>query len=105
MRCDDRFEWQDDQSTDKVCPSCEATGSLRPNIVWFGEIPYFLDEIDVAMKKATIFAAIGTSGLVYPAAGLVDIAKSVGARTIEFNLNATEHQIGSMKSDQARRRS
>lgn len=62
---------------------CEACGHprLRPDIVWFGEVPYHLGEIDAALRTCTHFAAIGTSGTVYPAAGMLQIARSRGART------------------------
>lgn len=62
---------------------------MRPHIVWFGEIPFALDEIALALEHCEVFAAIGTSGQVYPAAGFVQLAKSYGARTIELNLEAT----------------
>lgn len=89
-RCNHRMEWEDSLSTDHSCPACKRVGSLRPDIVWFGEVPYLMNEIEEAIANTKVFVAIGTSGLVYPAAGLVDIAKSVGAHTIEFNLNETE---------------
>ena len=72
---------------DRVDPSqflaCAACGhdALRPDIVWFGEIPFFLDEIDAAMRKCTCFVAIGTSGNVWPAAGLLGAARAAGAST------------------------
>lgn len=67
------------------CPSCGAEAG-RPDVVWFGEIPHGLDEIDAALSAADLFAAIGTSCEVYPAAGFVQMARAVGARTVEFNL-------------------
>jgi NAD-dependent deacetylase len=73
-----------------VCPSCQSTGKLRPHVVWFGETPLFLDELDARTRDATLFAAIGTSGLVYPAANFVHIARSRGARCIEFNLESSD---------------
>ena len=60
------------------CPVCAAQAT-RPDIVWFGEMPYGLDEIDAALSAATLFAAIGTSGEVYPAAAFVDEAHLAGA--------------------------
>jgi len=65
-------------------------GALRPHIVWFGEIPLFLDEIDHALILADLFVAIGTSGVVYPAAGLAELAARHGIRTIEINSASTE---------------
>ena len=93
VRCEERITWRDEIFADSVCQSCGHTGSLRPDIVWFGEIPFFLDEIcaqDGPLYQADVFAAVGTSGLVYPAAGFVDIATSAGSHTIEFNLQQTE---------------
>lgn len=66
------------------CPECE--GLLRPDIVWFGEIPYYLDVIEKLIRKCNLFIVIGTSGNVYPAAGFVMAAKYSGAKTIGVNL-------------------
>ena len=62
---------------------------MRPDIVWFGEMPYHMDLIDRALCEAAVFVAIGTSGHVYPAAGFVQIARRAGARTLEINNAAT----------------
>ena len=67
------------------CPNCSAP-MARPDIVWFGEMPYQMDRIERALSKADIFVAIGTSGNVYPAAGFVEMASHYGAHTIELNL-------------------
>ena len=72
------------------CPECGAVGSLRPHIVWFGEIPLFMDEIHRALSKADIFIAIGTSGQVYPAAGFAEAASRHGIRTVEVNPDSTQ---------------
>ena len=85
VRCDRRTLWEDDLSTTTACPACGFTGKLRPDIVWFGEIPYHMEAIGDAVGTAGIFAAIGTSGQVYPAAGLVMLARSAGAKTVEIN--------------------
>ena len=69
-----------------ACPSCGAKGALRPDIVFFGEIPYRMDEIQAALEQADLFVSIGTSGTVYPAAGFVQLARAVGADTLELNL-------------------
>ena len=61
-------------------------GELRPDVVWFGEIPYELDRIFAALEDADLFVSIGTSGAVYPAAGFVQSARYHGAQTIELNL-------------------
>ena len=71
------------------CPSCDALSS-RPDIVWFGEVPYSMDEISDALTNVGIFAAIGTSGQVYPAAGFAVEAQQQGAQLIELNLKPSE---------------
>ncbi|NRB05420.1 MAG: NAD-dependent deacylase [Rhodobacteraceae bacterium] len=73
----------------ETCPSCEAPAA-RPDIVWFGEIPHYMDQIEAAIARADVFAAIGTSGNVYPAAGFVQFARSTGAHTVELNLDPSE---------------
>ncbi|MEM8787822.1 MAG: NAD-dependent deacylase [Pseudomonadota bacterium] len=67
------------------CPTCGAS-ALRPDVVWFGEIPYHMDRIEAAMAEVALFAAIGTSGEVYPAAGLAAAARAAGAHCVELNL-------------------
>ncbi|UJF25175.1 NAD-dependent protein deacylase [Suttonella sp. R2A3] len=71
------------------CSYCGVQGQMRPDIVWFGEMPYFMGEIEHALAQAEQFVAIGTSGLVYPAAGFVAQAKDYGARCVEINLEPT----------------
>jgi NAD-dependent deacetylase len=68
------------------CPECEWE-RLRPDVVWFGEMPYHLEEIDAALQSCTHFLAVGTSGLVYPAAGFLDVARTRGAVTIVQSLD------------------
>jgi NAD-dependent deacetylase len=75
-----------DISVGSVCPECAATGTLRPHIVWFGEMPLQLDRVFEALGGCQLFAAIGTSGNVYPAAGFVMEARAAGAWTVEINL-------------------
>ncbi len=89
-RCEERVPWREDLDSAMICPSCGATGTLRPDIVWFGEAPYGMDEIEAALASARIFASIGTSGQVYPAAGFVALAQRAGAVTIELNLEPSE---------------
>lgn len=72
------------------CPDCGSVGCLRPDVVWFGEIPYHMDEIEMRLADCDLFIAIGTSGLVYPAAGFVQRARASGAMTIEVNLEPSE---------------
>jgi len=85
-RCEARHPWHDDLSVDTPCPSCGKAGGLRPDVVWFGEMPYHMDEIYDVLAKADLFASIGTSGTVYPAAGFVREARTAGAHTVELNL-------------------
>ena len=68
------------------CQCCQPAKSIRPNIVWFGEIPLFMDEISRSLSEADLFISIGTSGNVYPAAGFVQQANYAGAHTVELNL-------------------
>lgn len=85
--CDRRFRWEAPLSGNTCCPACRAPDSLRPDIVWFGEMPYHMDAIDRALMGADLFVSIGTSGNVYPAAGFVDLARHAGARCLELNLD------------------
>ncbi|WP_433988675.1 NAD-dependent protein deacylase (plasmid) [Pseudoseohaeicola sp. NH-UV-7] len=87
--CDHRWPASTSLSVDDRCPSC-AAHSVRPDIVWFGEMPYGLDQIETQLQNADIFAAIGTSGQVYPAAGFAQEAARSGAQLIAFNLNETD---------------
>lgn len=87
--CDARFPHDGDMGAATVCQSCGAAGQVRPDIVWFGEMPYFMDEIFDALSLADVFISIGTSGTVYPAAGFVHEARQAGAWTIELNLEAS----------------
>jgi len=72
-----------------LCPFCN--GILRPDIVWFGEIPHYLNIIDDALRKCSVFIIVGTSGVVYPAAGFVLTAKLMGAKTIAINLGKPDN--------------
>jgi NAD-dependent deacetylase len=74
-----------------VCRSCGAGGMARPHVVWFGEVPLFMDEIFEALEEADLFVAIGTSGSVYPAAGFVGEARRMGIRTCEINLEPSDN--------------
>ena len=78
-------------SEEDVCPACHAKPSLRPHIVWFGEMPLYMEEIEVALYSTDLFISIGTSGAVYPAAGFVAMIKSMGkAHSLELNLEPSE---------------
>lgn len=76
----------DDISTESVCHHCNAAGQLRPDIVWFGEMPFYMDAISQTLSECSLFVAIGTSGNVYPAAGFVQMARAAGASCVELNL-------------------
>jgi NAD-dependent deacetylase len=86
--CDTRWEAPSVMNPADLCPSCGAQAT-RPDVVWFGEMPYHMDRIADAVEAADLFVAIGTSGEVYPAAGFVDIAAASGAETLEINLEPT----------------
>jgi NAD-dependent deacetylase len=82
---------REDLRTRDHCPRCGAVGTLRPHVVWFGETPLFMDEIHDALVAAHLFVAIGTSGSVYPAAGLVEEARRRGIKTCEINLEPSDN--------------
>jgi NAD-dependent deacetylase len=92
LACDARSPWEKDLGDHPACPACGEAGRLRPDIVWFGEMPYEMERIDRALMEADLFVSIGTSGAVYPAAGYVQTARYVGAHTLEMNL---EPSLGS----------
>ena len=77
---------REDLSRSSICPACGGIDCLRPHVVWFGEMPFGLDEVAAAISRADLFVAIGTSGLFYPAAGFVSWARNAGVRTLEINL-------------------
>ncbi len=86
---------------DDKCQCCQPPQAIRPDIVWFGEIPYHMETIENALFNADLFISLGTSGNVYPAAGFVEVAKTGGARTVELNLEPSsgnrhfdEHHYG-----------
>ena len=87
--CDARSRWTGTLIDRPGCPACGAA-ALRPDVVWFGEMPYRMDAIYGAIRKADLFVSIGTSGAVYPAAGFVQEARSNGAHTLELNLEPSE---------------
>ena len=98
--CDHRWPAPMVMAAGDACPACGAP-MARPDIVWFGEMPYDMEVLFDHLSQADIFAAIGTSGNVYPAAGFVAEARRAGAHTIEFNLERSlvgnqfaEHRTG-----------
>lgn len=92
------FECRHDISIEEHCDCCEMSGTLRPHVVWFGEIPLHLEDIYQALEECDIFIAIGTSGNVYPAAGFFQVAQQAGALSVELNLdpssNAKDFDLG-----------
>ncbi len=96
--CGDRLAWQGSLPPGSACLSCDAP-MLRPDIVFFGEIPYEMDRIEEALAGASLFVSIGTSGAVYPAAGFVRMAGALGLQTLELNL---EPSAGSGWFDESR---
>ncbi len=80
------FDCSGSVNTEDLCGCCQQAGNLRPHIVWFGEMPLYMEEIYRALAECDLFVAIGTSGNVYPAAGFVQMANQAGANTLEINL-------------------
>jgi NAD-dependent protein deacetylase/lipoamidase len=76
----------EDLDVSTICTACGSTGALRPHVVWFGEVPLFMDEILQELEGVDLFIAIGTSGNVYPAAGFAERASLVGAVVAELNM-------------------
>ena len=99
LACDARTAWTATLGHGDACPGCGEAGHLRPDIVWFGEMPYEMERIEAALRTCDLFVSIGTSGAVYPAAGFVQTARYCGAATLEINL---EPSLGSTFFDQSR---
>lgn len=81
-----RYATESDVTPHSICECCQQENTLRPDIVWFGEMPYQMDDIYAAIARCDLFISIGTSGNVYPAAGFVQAANQSGAHTVELNL-------------------
>ena len=96
--CEARSPWRASLIGRPPCPAC-GEQALRPDVVWFGEMPYEMDRIHAALRRADLFVSVGTSGAVYPAAGFVRDARELGARTLELNL---ERSQGSAWFDEGR---
>jgi NAD-dependent deacetylase len=93
------FDVREDFDFDTACRCCRSPGNLRPHIVWFGEMPFYMNKINAALEACDLFIAIGTSGNVYPASGFYQTAKIRRAHTVELNLERTgstfdQHQYG-----------
>ncbi len=93
LACDERFIWEGKMGERAACPSCRTVGMVRPDIVWFGEMPYEMDRIEAALREADLLVSTGTSGAVYPAAGFVQTAKYCGAATLEINLEPSQGSL------------
>jgi NAD-dependent deacetylase len=98
--CGARWDAPEEMQATDACAACGARAT-RPDVVWFGEMPYRMEEIIAALGGCELFAAIGTSGQVWPAAGFVEEARGAGARCVELNLERSEvsaqfdeHRIG-----------
>ena len=102
MRCQESgvvYAVNDDSQPEDLCQCCGSSENLRPDIVWFGELPMHMQQIYNALEQCDLFVSIGTSGHVYPAAGFVEVANAAGALTVELNLepsrveSAFDHRI------------
>jgi NAD-dependent deacetylase len=89
--CDAARPWFGDLGVADICQDCGRAGGLRPDVVWFGEMPLHMDAIDRALAASDLFVAVGTSGAVYPAAGFVAEARALGLRTCELNLEPADN--------------
>ncbi len=98
LACGERSVVTDTLSNGPACPHCDQI-ALRPDIVWFGEMPYQMERIELALVQCDLFVSIGTSGAVYPAAGFVRSAQHYGAQTLEMNLDPSD---GSLYFDESR---
>ena len=89
--CSTVTTWRQDMTLDSKCPQCAEVGCIRPNVVWFGEMPYHMERIEEVLPHAKQFVSIGTSGSVYPAAGYVAACKQFGIPTLELNLEPSDN--------------
>ena len=96
IRCTACYEprvWEGALSLDNACNVCGTVGCLRPHIVWFGEMPFHMEEIESALELCDLFISVGTSGNVYPAAGFVQQVQLAGrGHTVELNLEPSRNQ-------------
>ena len=96
--CCSVMPYEQDIAPHSLCPLCGAGKALRPQVVWFGEMPLYMDEIEDALSYCRLFVSIGTSGTVYPAAGFAATARRNGAHTVELNL---EQSLNSQSFDES----
>lgn len=97
LKTEEIFSWTKQLNLKTPHPKGLGEGLLRPHICWFGEIPFFMDETFRAVIKADLFVAIGTSGAVYPAAGLVQQVPS-HCQTVLINKNSAENSLNFSKT-------
>lgn len=93
LNCGHILETFGDVDTETVCPHCQVSGMMKPNIVFFGENLLCMDEVDTLLRRCDLFLSVGTSGVVFPAAAFVQTAKYYGAQTFEFNLEPTSNNF------------
>lgn len=93
MNCRNVIESWGDVTSETVCPNCNVMGMMKPNIVFFGENLLYMDAVENLLRTADLFVSVGTSGVVFPAAGFVQTAKYYGADTMEFNLEPTSNNF------------
>lgn len=93
LNCGHILETFGDVDTETVCPQCQVSGMMKPNIVFFGENLLCMDEVDTLLRHCDLFISVGTSGVVFPAAAFVQTAKYYGAQTFEFNLETTSNNF------------
>jgi NAD-dependent deacetylase len=89
-QCGNVAKWEEDLLVGTACLACGEIGGMRPHVVWFGEMPFGMQQIYEALEACDLFVSVGTSGNVYPAAGFVQTARIAGARTVELNLEPSE---------------
>ncbi|MCW9033056.1 MAG: NAD-dependent protein deacylase [Rhodospirillales bacterium] len=90
-KCNMVLPWKEDLTVEVPCTECSAQGALRPHVVWFGEMPFYIEEIYQALENCVLFISIGTSGNVYPAAGFVSHVRRYGfGQTVELNLEPSD---------------
>lgn len=93
MNCGNVLETWGDVSSETACSNCHIIGMMKPNIVFFGENLLYMDKVEELLRTSDLFVSVGTSGLVFPAAGFVQTAKYYGADTVELNLEPTSNNI------------
>ena len=93
MNCGNVLETWGDVSSETACSNCHIIGMMKPNIVFFGENLLYMDIVEGLLRTSDLFVSVGTSGLVFPAAGFVQTAKYYGADTVELNLEPTSNNI------------